>query len=69
MGGERRQVVGIVVHVVAVGGLGGPAVAPPVVSDDAVAVLRKNIICASQSSAESGQPWLNTMGWPSPQSL
>src|SRR5260370_35182510 len=23
--------------------------------------MRKNSICASQSSAESGQPWLNTM--------
>ena len=29
----------------------------------------KNIICASQSSALSGQPWLKTMGWPLPQSL
>jgi hypothetical protein len=27
-----------------------------------------NIIWASQSSAESGQPWLKTIGWPEPQS-
>jgi hypothetical protein len=24
---------------------------------------------ASRSSAESGQPWLKTIGWPEPQSL
>src|SRR5271154_1994213 len=29
----------------------------------------KNSIWVSQSSAESGQPWLNTMGCPEPQSL
>ena len=27
------------------------------------------VIWASQSSAESGQPWLKTIGWPEPQSL
>ena len=67
--GQRRQVVGVVVHVVAVADLGGAAVPAPVVGDDAVAVLRKNSIWVSQSSADSGQPWLKTMGWPSPQSL
>ena len=36
---HRREVVGVVVHVVAVAGLGGAAVAAPVVGDDAVAVL------------------------------
>src|ERR1700722_20283030 len=35
---QRREVVGIVVHVVAVAGLGGSPVAPPVVSDDAIDV-------------------------------
>lgn len=30
---------------------------------------RKNSIFASQSSDDSGQPWLNTIGWPEPQSL
>ena len=63
MRGQRRQVVGVVIHVVAVAGLGRAAVAAPVVGDDAIArASRKNSICASQSSADSGQPWLNTMG-------
>jgi len=35
---QRGEVVGVVVHVVAVAGLGGPPVAAPVVGDDAVAV-------------------------------
>jgi len=38
---QRRKVVGVVVHVVAVAGLGGSAVAAPVVGDDAVAVLEE----------------------------
>src|ERR1700751_1970268 len=28
--------------------------------------LRKNSICVSQSSDDSGQPWLKTTGWPAP---
>jgi hypothetical protein len=31
--------------------------------------FRKNIICGSQSSEDSGQPWLKTIGCPDPQSL
>ena len=31
--GQRSQVIGVVIHVVAVGGLGGAAVTPPVVGD------------------------------------
>jgi hypothetical protein len=36
---QRGQVVGVVVHVVAVAGLGGSPVAAPVMGDDAIAVL------------------------------
>ena len=39
--GQRSQVVGVVVHVMAVAGLGGSAVAAPVVSDHPVAVLQE----------------------------
>ena len=39
VGGQRRQVVGVVVHVVTVAGLRGASVPAPVVGDDAVAVL------------------------------
>jgi hypothetical protein len=36
--------------------------AAPVMGDDAKAVLEENSICVSQSSADRGQPWLNTIG-------
>src|SRR5580698_2590049 len=39
MCGERRQVVGIVIHVMAVPGLAGTPVSPPVVSNHAKATL------------------------------
>src|SRR4030081_422225 len=38
---QRRQVVGIVVHVMAVAGLGGSPVAAPVMGDHAIAVLEE----------------------------
>ena len=38
---HRREVVGVVVHVVAAGGLGRPPVTAPVVGDDAIAVLEE----------------------------
>ena len=41
MRGYRREVVGIVIHVVAVAGLGGPAVAAAVMGDDAIAVTEE----------------------------
>ena len=41
MCGQRRQVVGVVIHVMAVGGLRGAAMAAPVVRDDAIAVLEE----------------------------
>ena len=67
---ERRQIVGVGVHVVAVPRLARPAVAAPVVGDarGSRCEARKNI-WSSQASALSGQPWLNTTGWPVPQSL
>ena len=37
MRGQRRQVVGIVIHVMAIAGLGGAAMAAPVMGDDAIA--------------------------------
>jgi hypothetical protein len=37
--GERGEVIGVVIHVVAVAGLGGAAVAAPVVGDDPEPVL------------------------------
>jgi hypothetical protein len=41
MPGQRGKVVGIVVHVVAVTGLGGSPMTAPVVGDDAIAMLEK----------------------------
>ena len=41
LGRQRRKVVGIVVHVVAVAGLGGSSMAAPVMGDDAIAVLEE----------------------------
>ena len=41
MGGQRGQVVGVVVHVVTVAGLRGAPVPAPVMGDDAVAVLQE----------------------------
>ena len=41
MGSQRGEVVGVMVHVVAVAGLGRASVPSPVVSDDAVAMLEE----------------------------
>jgi hypothetical protein len=41
MSRHRRQVVGVVIHVVAVAGLGGSAVAAAVMGDDAIAVIEE----------------------------
>ena len=41
MRGQRRQVIGIVIHVVTVAHLSGPAMAPAVMSYDAIAVLEE----------------------------
>jgi hypothetical protein len=54
---------------VAVGHLRRPAVPAPVVRDHAVAAAEEEHHLGSRSSAESGQPWLKTIGWPEPQSL
>jgi hypothetical protein len=66
MSRQRRKIVGVVIHVVAVADLARTAVAAPVMRDDAVPWSMKNSIGVSQSSDESGQPWLNTMGCPDP---
>ena len=39
--GQRGQVIGVVVHIVAIAGLGGAAVPTPVVGDNPVAVLEE----------------------------
>jgi hypothetical protein len=59
---HRREVVGIMVHVMAIGDLTGAAVTAAVMSDHAKTMLEEDSIWASQSSDDSGQPWLNTMG-------
>src|SRR5438270_9868170 len=41
MRGQRRQIVGIVIHVMAAAGLGGPAVTSSIMSNDAIAVIQK----------------------------
>jgi len=45
------------IHLVAGYGLGGTPMASTVVRNDAITTLKKNIIWASQSSADKGQPW------------
>ena len=62
MRGKSGEVVGVMVHIVAVGRLRGAAMATAVMSDDAIALLQEEQHLASQSSADSGQPWLNTIG-------
>jgi hypothetical protein len=59
---QRRQVVGVRVHLVAVPRLGRPTMTTAVVGDAAVVWEAKNGICASQLSAFNGQPWLSTIG-------
>ena len=39
--GQRRQVVGIMVHVMAAAGLGGAAMAAPVMGDDAKSLVQE----------------------------
>src|SRR5437879_1109426 len=41
MRGQRRQVIRIMIHIVAVAGLGGAAMSASVVGDDAIALLKK----------------------------
>ena len=41
MRAQRREIVGVVVHVMAVTGLGGANMAAPVVRNDAIAVLEE----------------------------
>jgi hypothetical protein len=62
MRGQRRKVVGMVVHVVAGCALARAAMASGSWAMTRKPRLRKNSICVSQSSDDSGQPWLKTMG-------
>jgi hypothetical protein len=67
---ECCQIVGVVVHVVALPGLAGPPMAASVMGNGAIA-LGGHIehLVVPEASALRGQPWLKTMGWPVPQSL
>jgi hypothetical protein len=59
---QRREIVGVVVHVVAVAGLSGSPVAAPVMGDDAIAVGEEEQHLRIPVVGRSGQPWLNTTG-------
>src|ERR1700730_1323106 len=41
MRSERREVVGVVIHIVSVAGLAGASVTSPVMGDDAIAVIQE----------------------------
>jgi hypothetical protein len=53
---HRGEIVGVVIHIVAVAGLGGSPVAAPVVGDDAVAVQRAGFIGVPSNPAAC-QDW------------
>jgi hypothetical protein len=57
------------IHVVTVSHLSGPAMTAAIMSDDAIAFLQEEQHLGVPVIAESGQPWLNKMGCPLPQSL
>ena len=54
---------------VAIRDLRRASVPAPIVRDDAIAVIEEEEHLRVQSSADSGQPWLKTIGWPLLQSL
>ena len=66
---ERRQIVGVVVQVVAVPGLAGSATAATVMGDGAIALGGQEERLVVPGIGISGQPWLKTTGCPVPQSL
>ena len=41
VGGQRREVIGIVIHIMAVGGLARAPVTPPIMRDHSIAVLQE----------------------------
>jgi hypothetical protein len=53
---QLGQVIGVVVHVVALADLRGAAMSTPVVGDHPVAMVQEESICASQSSPDRGHP-------------
>ena len=66
---KRCQIVCLGIHVAAVPRLDRPAMATPVMGDTAKPVGGQNISWSAQASELDGQPWLQTTGWPAPQSL
>ena len=59
---HRGEVIGIVIHVVAVADLAGAAVAAAVMSNDAIALIEEEQHLRIPIVGDSGQPWLKTMG-------
>jgi hypothetical protein len=66
---ERREIVGIRAHLVAVPWLAGTAVAASIVGNAPEATRREEHHLVAHASAVRGQPWLKTMGCPVRQSL
>jgi hypothetical protein len=67
--GQRRQVIGIVIHIVTVCRLARASMAAAVMGDDPIAAIQEENELRIQSSEESGQPCESTIGVPLPQSL
>jgi hypothetical protein len=66
---QLRQVVGVLVHVLALPRLARAAVAAAVMGDDAIAMRGQEKRLVLEGVGAGGQPWLKTMGCPVPQSL
>jgi hypothetical protein len=66
--GQRRQVIGIVIHIVTVCRLARASMAAAVMGDDPIAAIQEENELRIQSSEESGQPCESTIGVPLPQS-
>jgi len=63
------EIVGVMVHVVAVPRLTGTAMAAEVMTDAAIAVAGEEEHLVLESIRRQRQPWLKTIGRPLPQSL
>jgi hypothetical protein len=69
MGYKFGEIVGISVEIVAVPRLVRPSMAAAVMGDAAIAARRQKKHLVFEGIRRTGQPWLKTIGWPSPQSL
>ena len=66
---HRRKIIGIVVHVVAVAGLGGPSMAAPVMGNDAIAMLEEEQHLRVPVIGRQGPAMAEHDGLTDPQSL